>query len=195
MAPEPSPREESQRIDRREVIARAAALAAGAGLSFAAILEASAEPPRSGPGGALSDAEWATLAAVQETLWPGGDGVPGATELKAAEVLDAALSDPDVPPIEKQWVVGAIPALHEMARARGGTAFERLPPAKREEVLAAYREKPEGEGWMRIVLGYTLEAVLGDPVHGGNPGEAGWKWAGFEPPELRPPPGGVRPLR
>ncbi len=50
----------------------------------------------------------------------------------------------------------------------------------------AFRDRPEGAGWIRVVLGYTLEAVLGDPVHGGNVGEAGWTWAGYEPGDPRP---------
>ena len=186
MAPTTSPSPEpSPRIDRREVLLRASVLAAAAGLSLSDCLR----PIRAFADGrprVLTDAEWTTMAAVQETLWPAGPGVPGAKDVHATTVLDAALSDPEVPPIEREWVRGGIPALHELARARGATAFESLDPAGRDAVLVAFRERDEGSGWLRIVLGYTLEAVLGDPVRGGNPGEIGWKWAGFEPFDLRP---------
>lgn len=186
-APEPSPR-----IDRREVLLRASMLAAAAGLSLANCLR----PMRAFAGDrgrALDEPEWTTMAAVQETLWPAGPGVPGAKDVNATYVLDAALADPDVPPIERAWVRGGIPALHELARARGAKSFESLDPAGREAVLVAFRERDEGVGWLRIVLGYTLEAVLGDPVHGGNPGEIGWRATGYEPAEVRPtsPPEGA----
>ena len=36
------------------------------------------------------------------------------------------------------------------------------------------------------MLRLTLEAFLGDPVHGGNPGQIGWKWIGHKPPVHRP---------
>jgi len=186
MAPTPSQRPESTpRIDRREVLLRASALAAAAGLSLSACLRQTrafaADAPR-----VLTDAEWVTMEAAQETLWPAGPGVPGAKELNATRVLDAALADPDVPPIEREWVRGWIPALHELAKARGAATFESLDAGGREAVLVAFRERDEGSGWIRVVLGYTLEAVLGDPVHGGNPGEIGWRWAGYEPFDLRP---------
>jgi hypothetical protein len=186
MSPPTSPAfEPVPRMNRREVLSRAAVLAAAAGLSLTDCLR----PTRAFAGGggrALTDAEWTTMAAVQETLWPAGPGVPGARDVNATAVLDAALGDPGTPPIEREWVRGGIPALHELAHARGASTFESLDPAGREAVLVAYRERDEGSGWIKVVLGYTLEAVLGDPVHGGNPGEIGWRWAGYEPAELRP---------
>jgi len=191
MVPTTSPRPEPRpRYDRREVLSRAALLAAAAGLSMTVGLRprraSAADEPR-----LLSAAEWTTMEAVQETLWPAGPGIPGAKDLNATRVLDAALRDPRVPPIEREWVRGWIPTLNELARARGAASFEALDPAGREAVLVAFREQDEGSGWIRLVLGYTLEAVLGDPVHGGNPGEAGWRSMGYEPCDVRPSaPGG-----
>ncbi len=187
MADATSPTGAPPRIDRREVLARAAALAAGAGISLAWVARAAQLRAEPGRGGALTDPERTTMAAVQETLWPAGEGVPGARDLHATDVLDAALASPDTPPIELVWVRNGIESVHGLARVRGVATFEALSPADREAVLVAFREKDEGQGWLRIVLGYTLEAVLGDPVHGGNPGEIGWKWAGYEPADLRPP--------
>lgn len=186
MAPSPSPAPEpAPRFDRREVLVRASIVAAAAGLSLSSTLR----PRRAFAADGrrfLTEEEWTTMEAVQETLWPAGPGVPGAKDVNATRVLDAALVDPDQPPIEREWVRGWIPALHELARARGARSFEALDAAGRDAVLVAFRERDEGTGWIRLVLGYTLEAVLGDPVHGGNPGEIGWRWAGYEPFDLRP---------
>ncbi len=186
MAPTTSPRPEPpRRIDRREVLSRAAVLAAAAGLS----LTVGYRPRRAlaaDGGRLLTDAEGKTMEAVQETLWPAAPGIPGAKDVHATRLLDAALGSPDVPPIEREWVRGWIPTLHELARARGASTFDALDPAGREAVLVAFRERDEGSGWIRLVLGYTLEAVLGDPVHGGNPGEIGWRAMGYEPCDVRP---------
>ncbi|MFO0934549.1 MAG: gluconate 2-dehydrogenase subunit 3 family protein [Planctomycetota bacterium] len=179
-------------LGRRALLARALAVAAALGWGPAALARAG-ERSRAraaapvGAGRVLTTEEWATLAAVQETLWPAGDGCPGARDLNATGVLDAVLADPDTPPIQLTWVRGALPTLKELAAARGAATFEALDAAGREAVLVAFRDRPEGSGWIRLVLGYTLEAVLGDPVHGGNVGEAGWTWAGYEPGDPRPP--------
>jgi hypothetical protein len=178
-------------IDRRALLARAAAVAVAIGWGPAALARAG-ERARArgavpvGPGRVLTAGEWTTLAAVQETLWPAGDGCPGARDLNATAVLDAALADPDTPPIQLTWVRGGLPTLRDLAAARGAASFEALDAAGREAVLGAFRDRPEGSGWIRLVLGYTLEAVLGDPVHGGNVAEAGWTWAGYEPGDPRP---------
>jgi gluconate 2-dehydrogenase gamma chain len=126
------------------------------------------------------------MEAVQETLWPAGDGVPGARDVNATGVLDATLADPDFPPQRLVRVRAGLVEVEALARARGAADFASLDAAAREAVLVAWRERPAGPAWLRTVLAATLEAVLGDPVHGGNPGEVGWRWAGFTPGEPRP---------
>src|SRR5687767_12954662 len=93
----------SARIDRRQLFARAAVVAAAAGLApsaWTALARAGrrlATPAEAGAG-VLTAAEWKAMEAVQETLWPAGDGVPGARDVNATGVLDATLADPDFPP-------------------------------------------------------------------------------------------------
>jgi gluconate 2-dehydrogenase gamma chain len=191
------------RVDRREVLARVAAIAAFAGLTpgmlAGCLREGRLRPAAGGAfvggGRALTGDEWVTLAAVQETLWPAGEGVPGAHDVRATSVLDAALVDPDVSPAHLATVRAGLPRLHALASRRGAARFETLDAAGREAVLVAWRDEPEGTTWIRLVLGYTLEAVLGDPVYGGNPGGIGWTWAGYEPGDPPPPPTRGRAVR
>src|SRR5262245_23335086 len=195
-------------IDRRALLARAAGLAAAAGIRLSpfAVIEAvrarvaSADPSPGTGGRTFSAAEWATLEVVQEVLWPAGDGVPGAKQVRATAYLDAALADLDVQPHDLEVVRAGMSSLAALVRGRGATAFTALDGAARESVLVDWRdgklktEGGDGADWLRTVLQYTLEAVLCDPVHGGNVDEAGWKWLGYEPADPRPkaPPGGPR---
>lgn len=183
--------------DRREVLARLAALSVLVGLPATAwAAPRPADAPAAGapaprgpaPSGArvLTPAEWATFEAVQETLWPAGDGCPGARDVRATAFLDAALGSPDVLPSQAAYLRAHLPTLEAQARARGREAFHALAPADRDAALSAFLDTPDGPAWVRIVLMYTVEAVLGDPVHGINPDGVGWAWAGLEPGDPRP---------
>ena len=43
-----------------------------------------------------------------------------------------------------------------------------------------------GENWLSTLLLYIFEALLTDPVYGGNPNGIGWKWLGHNPGLPRP---------
>jgi len=44
-----------------------------------------------------------------------------------------------------------------------------------------------GRRWVSKLLSYICEALLGDPVYGGNPDGIGWKWLNHHPGFPRPP--------
>ena len=41
--------------------------------------------------------------------------------------------------------------------------------------------------WLSLLLTYLLEALLADPVYGGNPGGIGWQWLAHQPGFPTPP--------
>ena len=49
-----------------------------------------------------------------------------------------------------------------------------------------FEAREAGKGWLRTMIGYVLEAFFGDPVHGINPDEIGWRWAAHMPGTPRP---------
>ena len=44
-----------------------------------------------------------------------------------------------------------------------------------------------GRNWLSLLLTYVLEALLADPVYGGNPDGIGWQWLEHQPGYPRPP--------
>ena len=46
----------------------------------------------------------------------------------------------------------------------------------------------EGENWVSTLLFYICEALLTDPIYGGNPNGIGWAWLAHQPGFPRPSP-------
>ncbi len=156
-------------------------LAAGAfALSGPALAEALAA--RTG----LGVTDWRIVDAVQAHLLPSEPDAPGAREANALLWLAFVLEDPKVP-AELKTLLRAGPArLARHSRTHGGTEFLHLDEAGRERILRSFEEDPEGRRWLQEILGFTLEALLGDPVYGVNPGGRAWKWLGWRPGFRRP---------
>ena len=61
--------------------------------------------------------------------------------------------------------------------------------AERGDMEIALRELEKtgaGRSWITELLHYLFEALLTDPVYGGNPGGIGWKWLDHTPGFRRP---------
>ena len=47
---------------------------------------------------------------------------------------------------------------------------------EQSEVIDDFSKTKIGRNWLSILLYYTIEALLSDPIYGGNKNELGWKW-------------------
>lgn len=143
---------------------------------------------RSNPGAAadLPDAVWRTLAAVHAHLFPSEAGAPGAAELDTLGYLKAALDVPGFDPAERAAIIQGAEAVEAQAKPY---AFAELAEAEREAVLRAVEATDTGRRWLEGMLNYLVEALLADPVYGGNPNGLGWRWLAHNPGFPRPPAG------
>ncbi len=166
-----------------------AGLPAGTSATTAAPAGDDREAPR-GPSSQLTfdEAQWATLAAVHDHLLPSEPDAPGAREVHATAYLDRTLADPKFDPDIKGFILQGIGWLEEIAQTQEGMAFHRIRPARREELLRQIAASGAGERWLSNLVTYCLEALLADPLYGGNPGGIGWQWLGHEPGRPRPTP-------
>ena len=183
-------------LDRRTLLG---GLAAGAGLSFLGTLtgcvngarRARTTPtpppgPTAAPPRVLSATEWLTFEAALDGMLPSAPDSPGARDVNAVGYLDAALADPDTDPSSVALARAGAAWLDEAARREGARDFADAPFDARERALRIVAAQERGPDWVLLVLMFGLEALLGDPVHGGNPGEIGWKWLGHHPGSPRP---------
>ncbi|MFM8979463.1 MAG: gluconate 2-dehydrogenase subunit 3 family protein [Planctomycetia bacterium] len=182
--------------------------AAGAGLAASVAgfwLEGLGDPlrrwrlaptPAGAPRVTLDATQWAVLAAALERLLPSEPAAPGAREVNAVGYLDRVLAEPELAPERhRDPILAGVPRLEALARERGAAGFAALAPEAQDEVLRSLEADPEGARWLRKVLYFGLEALLGDPVHGCQPGEQGWTWLATGLPGPRPTQPHWRPER
>jgi gluconate 2-dehydrogenase gamma chain len=168
------------RIDRRGFLRAAAALAAAMGP--AAWLRAATGrelPPRFD----------AIIAALQAHLLPSAAGAPGANDINALGYLHGVFADPLVEEREKSFLASGADWLEDSAADAHQRSFTALSAGERETLLRAVERSRAGRDFIALVLYYLLEALLTDPVYGGNPDAVGWRWLEHAPGFPRPEPG------
>ncbi len=186
-------------------VTRRAFLAAGAGAAGASALtfywcqefgdpsrrqEIDPTPPGA-PGQSFNARQMATAEAAVDRLLPSSPGSPGAHDVGAARYIDALLATAYVNAERKAVIIDGLDKLEQRTRKSYRRSFADSTPAQQDaaiRVFETYHERGRypGHRWLKLMLRFTLEAFLGDPVHGGNPGQVGWKWIGHKAPVHRP---------
>ena len=139
----------------------------------------------------LSD-PWLTLSSVQEHLFPAGDVLdqhsPGAKDIAALRFLRNMLEAPDTEAEEKSFILNGVNWLNDLSVKNHQTKFIELSPVNKEKVLRQIETSNAGYRWLSLMMGYLIEALLSDPVYGGNRDQQGWKWLehipGFPTPTI-----------
>lgn len=138
-------------------------------------------------GGGLNRQQWQTIAAVQEHLFPTEDAAPGAADIHATHYLHFVLLDQTLDLDGRQFIIDGMAKLQVFTREKFGKSFIQLKEAQKEADLRAFEAESTGRKWITEILGYIFEALLTDPVYGGNLDAAGWKWLDHRPGFPRPP--------
>lgn len=139
----------------------------------------------------LSD-PWLTLASVQEHLFPAGDSSeqasPGAQDIAALRFLRNMLEAPDTDSEEKSFILNGVNWLNDLSLKNNQTKFTQLNTENKETILRQIETSNAGSRWLSLMLSYLIEALLSDPVYGGNKDQRGWKWLehipGFPTPSV-----------
>jgi len=126
-----------------------------------------------------------TLQAVVERILPGVDG-PGAAQTDAAVGFESAMLHPCYRGL-RSGVERVLDRLQSQAGQLYGKEFSACAPGEQDELLRALAEDPNP--WMRLLfrslVGFSLEGLLGDPVHGGNRDFLGWQAIGLQAEHVR----------
>ena len=178
-------------MDRRAFIQKTLGFTAFSSLPVSSLLSFSAEAepsPEENPDTAseLTQLQWQTMAQVQEHLFPSGDNTPGAKEINAHKFLHFVLSRPELDPDERVFITNGLSNLENLCEQTFHQGFASLNESQREDILQQFALTPEGEHWIHTLLLYVLEALLSDPVYGGNTGKIGWQWLDIQPGFPRP---------
>ena len=134
----------------------------------------------------LKQHPWPTFAAVHEVLFPADGNGPSAHDILSTQYLQLLLQTPDFDAEERKFILEGVAWLDQYAQEQNKKAFLALNVPQRDAVLRAIAESSAGDRWLNALLIYVLEALLCDPVYGGNPQGIGWQWlqhqAGFPRP-------------
>jgi len=128
-----------------------------------------------------------TMISVQQILFPDdGDG-PSSIDLQALKYLHWALKDPDnIADGDPAYLIKGLVSVDVFTEDLLGKKFIELSTEKQNEILVKIEKSSFGENWLSLILYYLIEALLLDPVYGGNPNGIGWKWLEHQPGFPRP---------
>jgi gluconate 2-dehydrogenase gamma chain len=171
-------------IPRREFLSRTAlalaGVATGPALYYAFWRNDERDPAY------LSEHQWQNLQAVQNTIFPSEPDSPGAADINAAGFFQWVLRDPEFDPEEKEYYVKGLDWLAETATEVGVSAFYEAEPQTKVKIITTAIDQGWGENWLAAMLTIIFEALLSDPIYGGNPNGIGWKWLAHYPGSPRP---------
>ena len=135
----------------------------------------------------IDDHHWRVIDRAMQHLFPSEEASPGAVDVHATAWLHNALLMPDVDDEHRAFMRDGALLLEKTSRELYKKSFVTLDHAGREAALRKMEEAHNGKAWIRETLRYILEAMLSDPVYGGNPGGVGWKWLQHRPGFPLPP--------
>lgn len=130
---------------------------------------------------------WQTFAAVQQQLFPAdGDG-PSARDINATLYLKSVLEATDTEAGDRAFLLDGIKWLNALTDKQFHKAFVALDVYEQDKALQTIATSSAGERWLSQLILYIMEALLTDPVYGGNPDTIGWRWLQHQAGFPRPP--------
>jgi len=169
---------QSGKIDRRSFLVRLGALSSL--VLLPPILTQCKNSSERDPA-VISEKRWSILNIVQNQLFPSATDSPGAKDINAAIYLQNVLLDPQIDEEDKEFILNGLDWVEETAEEVLTKTFLSLDTQQAEKVLRDMAEYDWGESWLSLILLYIFEALLTDPIYGGNPDAIGWKWLEHDP--------------
>ena len=130
--------------------------------------------------------QYKTIRSVQDILFPEDGNGPGAREINATEYLCWVLRDPLLDPNEGTYIIERIDKLDELAVKEKGDSFFNLYESDQLDLIERISSESWGKKWLSRLLTLIFEALLLDPVYGGNVKGASWEWLKHDPGLPRP---------
>jgi len=175
-------------LSRREFLTRSLkTVGAVAMLPTISLLPACTEQRADAQQTLLQTEPWQTFAVVQQQLFPADGHGPSAADFNATLYLKFVLDAKDTDPEERGFIQKGIGWLNELSNEKHHTTFVQCTDDQQRELIYTITQSRSGERWVSYLLTYLLEALLSDPVYGGNPNGIGWQWLEHQPGFPHPP--------
>lgn len=175
-------------LERRSFLSHSLKAATTVGLWPALIsLQACSEDPVRDQRQLIREQPWQTFAYVQQILFPDDGNGPSAMDIHATLYLKFVLNASDTAATDRDFILNGVGWLDDLSKTRHGRLFVACDLQQREQLLKHISQSRSGERWLSTLLVYVFEALLSDPVYGGNPNGIGWQWLQHQPGFPQPP--------
>jgi len=127
---------------------------------------------------------WNTLASLSQHLLPQSQYGVSAQQIHAIHYMQQLAQRPDYQ--DGAFLQKGVGWLEDFSNQKHQQPFSQLSADDKEALLQQISQSKAGENWLIMVLNQLLEAMLTDPIYGGNPNGIGWKAVGHQPGFPRP---------
>ena len=172
--------DKSWQLQRRELLKMAASLCV-LPVSYAFAEESTSRPLSQS---IFSPTTFQTLDALSQHFLPKSEFGLGAKEIQAMSYWQQKVSLPDYQ--DREFLENGIGWLNDFALQEHQVGFTGLNAQQKEALLQQIARSSAGENWLSMVLNDLLEAMLADPIYGGNPNGVGWQAVGHQAGFPRP---------
>ena len=117
-----------------------------------------------------------TIKVVQDDLFPKAKEL----QINTSKYMNIIFKHSRINEEDKEFMRNGIKWLNEESIEMFQVPYIKVAESKRQEVLKSIAAHRWGENWIDSMMRYIFEAMLGDPIYGGNNAEAGWKWLAHE---------------
>jgi gluconate 2-dehydrogenase gamma chain len=111
------------------------------------------------------------IASVQNILFPQNCNAPSASGFGAVNYLINVSSHPSFVKDDLLFLYRGARELIEYE-----SKFLDISYKEQSNTIDRFSKTKIGRNWLSILLYYTIEALLSDPIYGGNRDRVGWRW-------------------
>jgi len=127
-----------------------------------------------------------TIGILHKDLFPSSDILPDVKFINANLYLHQIFVSSKISDEDKTFLRDGVTWLNEEAVSKYKKVYGDLSKKQRAKVLQDVVDTDWGESWLANIMNYLLEAMLGDPIYGGNKDEMGWAWLNYQAGIPRP---------
>lgn len=125
---------------------------------------------------------YATIKVLQNDLVPQAESL----DINVNSYMHLVFKHKRISRSDKEFLKNGVKWLNEEAIKKYNREYVKLAKEQRSAVLRVVSKTQWGESFLYDIMSYTFEAMLGDPIYGGNNNEAGWRWLEFQGGTPRP---------
>ncbi|WP_375722992.1 gluconate 2-dehydrogenase subunit 3 family protein [Arcobacter sp. KX21116] len=129
----------------------------------------------------VDDTIWTTILEVQNILFPKTSKMPSAKEFGSVAYLKQNIDHYSFDKDDLELILNAAQVFKETF-----SEFFKATKDEKLEIIKQANGSEYGSSWINILVYYGIEAMLSDPIYGGNKFQSGWMALNHKPGIPRP---------